>query len=145
LAKSQKDRRNLQQKKGMWYVVMSVTVNGKRQRVWHPAGASLEDAKKLRNELLHQKDHKLYAYNDTTYEDFLLKEWLPISVEIYKKVSTQEGYESIVRLHIIPVLGSLKLSRIEPSHISRYIKQMRDGDKLGDRTIRQHSGHPRIT
>lgn len=136
--KSQKDRRNLQQKRGMWYVVISITANGKRQRVWHPAGPNVEDAKKLRNDLLHQKDIKTYAYSNTTYGDFLLNEWLPLSVGVYKKISTQEGYERIVRLHLIPALGSLKLGRIEPGHISRYIKQKKDAGDLSVRTIRQH-------
>ena len=57
---------------------------------------------------------------------------------------TSEGYETIVRQHLIPKLGSFPLTQLKPEHIQRYYSEMlcsgrcSDNSSLSAQTIRHH-------
>ena len=61
-----------------------------------------------------------------TVKDFL-DQWLE-SVRPSRKASTVHGYEDIVSLHLIPVLGGIKLQKLAPQHI---ISLCRDKQNAG--------------
>lgn len=46
-----------------------------------------------------------------------LDRWLPDSVADTVRQTTFEGYEQIVRVHIRPTLGNLKLASVTPVHV----------------------------
>ena len=54
-----------------------------------------------------------------------LTEWLERSARPRLKQSTFESYSSHTRLHLIPKLGNLKLSKLQPSHIERFMNESR--------------------
>lgn len=132
-----KDLKYLAQKGNMWYVVLRI--NGKK--VWHPAGPDPDEARKLRNKLLFQIDSKEYSYNRARvrYDLFLTETFLPYVTTHPRYVrSTYEGYERIVRLHLIPILGRLRLDQIDPLTVFRYLRGKHNEGQLKDRTIRHH-------
>ncbi|OAT79449.1 hypothetical protein A6M21_01615 [Desulfotomaculum copahuensis] len=113
-------------------------VGGKRKKIWHKAGKSLKEAQKLRNELLHKLQTKTYSYSGKkTFKEFLLEKWLPDYAEVALKISTIEGYKSIISNHIIPCIGDLRMDRLSPSDIQGYIADRRRHG-LSNRTILQH-------
>lgn len=54
-----------------------------------------------------------------------LTRWLDEVAEPRVRSATLEGYERIIRLHISPVIGSVKLARIGPSDLSRLYQTLR--------------------
>lgn len=134
-----RDTRNLVKKNDIWYVVISAMVGGKRKRVWHKAGKSLKEAQKLRTELLHKQNTKLYSYSGKiTFKQFLYDSWLPDYVEVELKISTIEGYKSIIKNHIAPGLGDIKLDKLSPGQIQGYMADRKRTGGLSSRTILQH-------
>jgi integrase len=63
-----------------------------------------------------------------------LDRWLADSVADTVRPTTFERYEQIVRLHIRPALGSLKLKNLTPVHVrGLYREKLQDG--LSPRTV----------
>jgi integrase len=131
---SRKDLRNLVCKNGVWYVVLRV----KGKKVWYRAGKSESEARKLRNELKYKNDlGKLSYAGKVTYEDFILHRWIPEYAKTQLKISTVEGYESILQNHILPVLGGIRLDKISHLDIRDYFTAKRKA-ALSEKTLLQH-------
>lgn len=63
-----------------------------------------------------------------------LDRWLADSVADTVRPTTFERYEQIVRLHIRPALGNLKLKNVTPAHVrGLYRQKLEDG--LSPRTV----------
>jgi site-specific recombinase XerD len=61
----------------------------------------------------------------TRFESFA-KEWLATYPDAKGlKRSTRRGYEQIVRLHLVPTIGSLKLGEISVKQIEQYLAAKR--------------------
>ncbi|HET9078569.1 MAG TPA: tyrosine-type recombinase/integrase [Acidimicrobiales bacterium] len=56
-----------------------------------------------------------------TVSEFLLQRWLPARRARGLKPTTLSSYEWIIRKHIIPNLGSLKLRDVKPHHVTTMI------------------------
>jgi len=63
-----------------------------------------------------------------------LERWLADSVRDTVRPTTFERYEQIVRLHIRPVLGKLKLKNLTPTHVRGLYRQKLDAG-LSPRTV----------
>lgn len=136
---AKRDTRNLVKKGDTWYVVISVVVGGKRKKVWHKAGKSLREAQKLRTELSHKLNTKTYSHaGKMTFKEFLDNRWLPDYAEPELKISTIEGYKSIIKNHIAPGLGDIKLDKLSPGDLQGYMADRKRNGGLSSRTILQH-------
>ena len=66
------------------------------------------------------------AFSDTWLSDYALQHLEPTTIDIYKK---------LLRVHIIPAIGNLKLARIQPSHLNRLynvmLQERKDGREGG--------------
>ena len=73
--------------------------------------------------------------------DYLVHRWLP-SIKTTIRASTHASYARIVRLHIVPRLGAVKLQALDPMMLNEfYAALLRDGRALGEgglsvRTVR---------
>jgi integrase len=68
-----------------------------------------------------------------TVEQFFTR-WLDDVVRHSVKTKTYQSYKSLVELHVIPVLGSTKLSALRPDHLQAlYAQKLKDG--LSKRTV----------
>jgi integrase len=63
-----------------------------------------------------------------------LRVWLEDSVKDRVKLATYEGYARMVRNHISPMLGGVKLKNLTPPHLRRLYKEKLDSG-LGTRSV----------
>ena len=49
-----------------------------------------------------------------------LERWMTDYVSTNTAPSTQDGYDFIVRCHLIPNLGNIPLKRLQPAHLQEY-------------------------
>lgn len=93
---------------------------GKRKQQWVSVKGTKKDAEKRLSELLHQLDTGVYLKPDKTTLGDYLQLWLKDYAYPNLSPRTVEGYESIIRCHITPALGSIALSQLRPEQIQRY-------------------------
>jgi len=81
--------------------------------------------------------------SDYNIKEYL--EWLLTDIKPGLSPTTYDGYKSIINSHLIPALGAIKLDKLKPMHIKKYITKKRingriDGKKggLSERTILHH-------
>jgi integrase len=74
-----------------------------------------------------------YDAGDTTVEEHL-KRWLADSVRDTVRQRTYERYESIVRVHLTPALGTVKLTVLTPAHVRGLYREKLDSG-LAPRTV----------
>lgn len=62
-----------------------------------------------------------------TLADYL-DAWLRDSVRPSRRPRTHERYEQAVRLHIVPEIGRIELSKLTPQHVQRLVANMLQAD-----------------
>ena len=100
------------------------------RRAW-----SEEEAQRIRAELLQRRADELRPA-DQTLEGWL-RSWLTSLRDAKRqrvKPRTLDHYELIVERHIIPALGSLRLSKLRERHVQEWL----DADTGAPRTIHHH-------
>jgi integrase len=117
---------------------------GKRKQQWISVKGTKKDAEKRLSELLSQVDNGIFIKPaKTTLADYL-ERWLKDYVWPNLAPRTAEGYEYIIRRHIMPALGKLTLTQLKPEHIQRYYANKlssgrADGNGgLSAKTVRHH-------
>jgi integrase len=133
--------------KNSYTIVLNLGIDlstGKRKQKWVSVKGTKKDAETRLAELLHQLDTGYYIDSrKTTFAEFL-ERWLKDYVWPNLSPRTAEGYESIVRKHLIPKLGNIALSQIKPEHLQNYysdrLKSGRCNGKggLNPLTVRHH-------
>jgi len=90
--------------------------NGKRKQQWHSGYRTKREAEHACTELLHGLQTGTYvAPSKTTVGEFLIK-WLDYA-RTTVSVKTFVRYEEVVKVRLIPELGSIPLSKLKPEHI----------------------------
>jgi integrase len=90
---------------------------GQERRRWHPAGIRKGDADKLVTELVKRyNDGEYRAPDKITFGQYLTDRWLPAQ-RSQLKATTFHSYESNIRLHVLPTLGTVPLSRLTPEDL----------------------------
>lgn len=117
---------------------------GKRRQQWVSVKGTKRDAEKRLAELLHQIDTGSFMKpGKTSVRDFL-ERWLQDYVKPNLGPRTAEGYEHIIRRHLIPAFGSTPLTQLKPEHIQRYYAEKSSGGRLDSKgglspkTVRHH-------
>ena len=133
--------------KGSWEVCLDVgrdPVTGKRLRQFETVKGSKKDAQKRLHELLHTREQGTYIKPTKLTVAQFLEEWLQDYVRTNTAPRTAERYQEIVRVHLIPALGSLPVVALQPHHIQKYYAQAletgrRDGKGgLSAQTVHHH-------
>ena len=108
---------------------------GKRKQQWVTVKGTKKEAEKRLAELLHQLDTGTFVKpGKTTVADYLNK-WLKDYCWANLAPRTAEGYESIVRCHLIPSLGQITLTQLKPEHLQHtYSEKLATG--FSHRTVR---------
>jgi integrase len=101
----------VQRKDGLW--AGSLRVAGKRYWVYGKTAKDVAD--KLQALRQQQGQGLLVEPSKLTISDFL-RQWLK-STQLTCKPSTVHGYAVVVRCHLIPELGSVKLQKLAPTHL----------------------------
>jgi integrase len=119
-------------------------VTGKYKQQWVSVKGTKKDAEKRLGELLHQLDTGTFMKPDKTTLGEYLERWLKDYVVPNLSPKTAEGYEHIIRRHLIPALGGIPLTQLKPENLQRYYAEKLsrgrcDGEgALSPRTVRHH-------
>src|SRR5512136_543961 len=96
---------------------------GKRKQQWVSVKGTKKDAEKRLSEMLHQIDTGSFIKpGRTTLRDYL-ERWLRDYACPNLAARTVEGYETIIRCHIVASIGSIPLTQLKPEHIQRYYSE----------------------
>jgi integrase len=110
---------------------------GKRKQQWVSVKGTKKDAEKRLSELLSQMDNGIYIKPGKS----TLAEFLTLWLRDYAKPNLSprgfERYESIVRVHLTPSLGSIPLIKLRPEHLQNYYTAKLNSG-LSARTVRYH-------
>ncbi|MCK8826354.1 site-specific integrase [Natroniella acetigena] len=131
-----------------WEITVSAgtdPITGKRKRIYENVTGTKTEAKKRMREIEYKLEHGTYVEpSNLTLEEFLLQ-WLEDYCEHNLAPSTLETYEIIVKTHVIPILGSIKMANLKAMHIKRYLShKLKDGRKdgkkggLSKKTVKRH-------
>ena len=135
----------LRKTKAGWQININYTdpATGKRKRKTKVVNATKPEAEYIMADMIKEYNNSNpISYKDITFERWL-QEWLD---EKKKNVAyrTWQGYESIVRVHLIPTMGKIKLSDIKPYHITKYLAEKRENGRinseggLSERSLNYH-------
>ena len=110
---------------------------GKRKQQWVSVKGTKREAEKRLSELLHQLDTDTFIRPGKTTLAEYLERWLRDYAKPNLSPRGFERYESIVRVHLIPGLGSIPLTQLRPEHLQRhYTAKLSEG--LSALTVRYH-------
>jgi integrase len=137
-----------QRSKGTWSLVVFLgrdPVSGKKRYKWRTVKGTKKQAESELNKLLREIETgtDLEPGRLTTAE--FLEQWLDAS---RSRVGprTWERYAQLMRLHVVPVLGSIPLGKLRPLHLERLYSKLL-GKGLAARTVLTFIGsciHPFI-
>lgn len=93
---------------------------GKYRQYFETVPGGRRIAEKRLGQLLHQLDTGSFVKPAvTTIKDFL-EQWLRDYAKVNLSPKGYERYESIVRVHLMPSLGNIPLTRLRPEHIQKH-------------------------
>ena len=107
------------------------TSGPKRRAIYGKTRA--EVAEKLTKAMADRDEGISFSAGKLTLGEYL-RVWLEDSVKDSVKPATYEGYARMVRNHIAPAFGSLKLKNLTPPHLRRLYKEKLDSG-LGTRSV----------
>jgi len=106
-----------------WTIVLSLGRDpgtGKKRQQWISVKGTKKDAERHLAELLHQLDTGGYVQPGKQSLAQYLEQWLKDYAETNTAPRTYERYCELVRLHMIPALGAIPLTSLQPHHIQAY-------------------------
>ena len=106
-------------KRGTWYFVVDVAVaNGKRQQLRRRGFATKKEAKDAEAAVIADQARGTFVRpSRVTLGAFLLDEWLPAKVGGLRP-STANSYDRMIRLYVIPNIGSAELATVDGSMLN---------------------------
>ena len=103
-----------------WALVVELDrdpATGRRRQRWHSVKGTKRDAERKLRELLNSIDQGTYVKPAKLTVGEFLQQWLRDYAAVSVRPRTSERYESIIRNHLIPSLGAIHLTDLQPSHI----------------------------
>ena len=122
-------------KDGRWAATLTLGYEGgKRRRKTFYGRARREVEGKLTGARQAQREGLPVPSDRLTVGKFI-EDWLELTVRASRWPSTYDSYRTICRLHILPVLGSVPLSRLTPQHVQSLLNT-KAATRLSARTVR---------
>ena len=122
-----------QRSKGSWEVCIDTGrdgATGKRLRHFESVKGTKKDAQRRLHELMHTLEQGAYIRPSRLTVAQFLGEWLRDYVELNCSPRTKASYEMIIRRHLIPELGSIPLSQLEPRHLQASYSRQRERGRV---------------
>jgi len=109
-------------KNGGWQITIwtGTKPDGKPQRHYETVRGRKSDAQRRLRELLTNIDKGAYTPPSHITVAELLNQWLVGYCKAHCSPRTQEGYESIIRNHLVPALGHIKLEELKVCSIQAF-------------------------
>jgi len=115
-----------QRSKGSWEVCVDIgrdPTTGRRLRHFESIKGPKRLAQQRLAELLVSIERGSYVKPKRVTLGQWLESWLDSYVKIHCSLRTKESYESEIQRHILPNLGQIPLSQLQPQHIQGYYAQ----------------------
>ena len=118
--------------------------SGKYKYQWVTVKGTKKDAEKRLSELLHQLDNGTFMKPSKTTVGEYLERWLKDYAWPNLAPRTAEGYEHIMRRHLIPAFGNITLTSLKPEHLQRYYAEKLSSGRcngvggVSAQTVRHH-------
>jgi Phage integrase, N-terminal SAM-like domain len=95
-------------------------VTGKRKRIYRWARGKRE-AERVLTDLLKAVDSGSFADpGKLTMADYLRGTWLP-HIRTRVRPRTAQRYKQLLELHVVPVIGSVKMAKLQPAHVQQVV------------------------
>ncbi|WP_342042830.1 site-specific integrase [Bacillus sp. OTU2372] len=118
-----------------WNVVFDLgkdPVTGKRKQKRKRGFKTKKEAEKYINEQLNAIDKGTYFEpSEITLSEYL-DYWLENHAKPNTAHRTYENYQYMINLHLKPVLGPIKISKLQPSHLQEYYAQKLSNGKIDE-------------
>jgi integrase len=114
------------------------TMNGIRKRFYVSGKTKTEVKAKLRKATADRDDGIVLDAENPTVGKYL-ERWLPDSVKDTVKQTTYECYERLLRLHLVPALGTIKLKALTPAHVRALYREKLDSGLTATSVQRVHA------
>lgn len=108
-------------------------VTGKRRQVWRSVQGTKRDAEGLLARLLHERNTGVDLRPEPLTVAQYLERWLRDAVEPNVEPKTLRTATDIVRRHLLPSLGRLRLQQLRPAHIQAYYTEKLRAGRLDGR------------
>mgnify|MGYP000892148963 CR=1 FL=1 len=122
-----------------WSIVVDIGPDpstGKRRQKWFSGYRTKKEAEKdLANIIARIENNTFIMPEKITVKEFL-EYWLDSHAKPNLSPTTIAGYEMIIRKHLTPALGNLKLQKLRPVHIQQYYDSKIN--ELSAKTLTQH-------
>jgi integrase len=122
---------------GRYHAAAFVPITGGGRRRVFVYGRTRADARIKLDELLRQASDGIPRARERQNVGAYLDYWLEHVVKPERRATTYKGYETMVRVHIAPVLGRTKLDELGPTDVRRLMAVLREKQTSG------HGGGPR--
>ncbi len=110
--------------------------DGKRRQRYETVHGTKRQAQARLNEILHSLNRSEYREPTALTVAEYLDLWLRDYVRPNLRVRTAEGYGTIIRKHVLPYLGHIRLADLSARHIQSYYASLLD--RLSAQTIKHH-------
>jgi integrase len=133
--------------KNSYTIVLNLGVDpstGKRKQQWVSVKGTKKEAEIRLSELLNQLDTGIFMKPAKTTLAEFLERWLKDYAYPNLSPRTAEGYDHIIRRHLIPSLGNIALIQLKPEHLQKYYSEKLSSGRcdgkglLSTRTVRHH-------
>lgn len=118
----------IREKNGRWYYTIDeYGDNKKRIRHEHFGGYTKADAQRAYRMAMMETDRtgKFFEPSNMLVEKFL-QEWLEKEIVKNMKQNTIDSYSGLVKNHIIPTIGKIRLRELTPSFLQDFIQTLKD-------------------
>ncbi len=122
-----------QRSKGSWEICIDTgrdPATGRRLRHFESLRGTKKVAQQRMHELLYTLEQGAYVRPSRLTVAQFLGEWLRDYVELNCSPRTKASYEMIIRRHLIPELGSIPLSQLEPRHLQASYSRQRERGRV---------------
>lgn len=115
-------RGHIRKRGNKYAVVLDIgkKADGSRNRKWFSGFNSKKEAQRFLNQKLHEIETGTFVEPSKTKLSEYLEHWLENYAELNCAPRTYEGYEYIIRQHIIPQIGHLTMDKLKAVHIQQY-------------------------
>jgi len=116
-----------------WYYTIEVeSEDGRRKRVERCGGLTKPEAQKAYREAMRNLNRfgEYYEPKEITVQQFF-DEWFNDYVKVNLKPNTIDNYDGIIRNHITPSIGSMKLHKVKSLTLQRFINEKKESYSEG--------------
>jgi integrase len=125
-----------------WLDLPPDPVTGKRRQKTKGGFRTKRECQAALNEAIMAMQTGTYVEaSKRTVRSFLLDEWLPDREPPKLRATTYANYQTQIKTHVLPALGSVELQRLSPTQLNTFYRALlaggrRDGQGLAPKTVK---------